>query len=67
MGKLRTLTERDLLAEAMETLGRGEVVDWKSLALLQTLNIASAGRASLVDALEREDEADADLERILGN
>jgi len=67
MSRLRTITERDRLREAAEKLERGEEVDWQQLATLQGIDVANAGRAALLDALDREDEADADIERILGS
>lgn len=65
MNRLRAITERDRLGEAAEKVERGEQVDWPQLAALQGLDTARAGRAALLDALDREDEADADLERII--
>lgn len=65
MDRLRKLTERDRLGEAVAKLEAGEEVDWQRLADLQPLDTVVAGRAALLDALDREDQADADLERIV--
>lgn len=65
--RLRAITGKDRLAEAVEKLERGETVDWKLLNTLQLLDTATAGRAALLDALDREEAADGELERILGD
>lgn len=65
--RLRAITGRDRLAEAVEKLERGETVDWRLLNTLQTLDAAIAGRAALLDALDREAEADADIQRVFGS
>jgi len=67
MSRLRVITERDRLAEAAEQVEQGERVDWSKVATLQALDIAAAGRAALVDALDREAEADAEFEQIFGS
>ena len=67
MSRLRAITERDRLADAAASLERGEAVDWGRLRQLQALDPAVAGRAALNDALDREDEADADIQRVNGS
>ena len=65
MDRLREITERDRLSEVAAALERGEKVDYDRLRQLQAIDLAQAGRAALLDALEREDEADAEFERIV--
>lgn len=67
MSRLRAITERDRLAEAANKLEAGEKPDWGLIARLQQFEPAIAGRAALNDALDREEQADADLARILGD
>ena len=67
MSRLRAITERDRLAEAAAKLEAGEEVDWALVARLQPLDVAIAGRAALNDALDLQDQADGDIERILGD
>lgn len=66
MIRLRTITERDRLAEASTKLEAGEPVDWGLLTRLQTLDLAVAGRAALNDALDCHEEADGNLQGICG-
>jgi hypothetical protein len=67
MGRLRDITARDRLQEASAALERGETVDWRRLATLQALDVAIAGRAALLDALDHEDEQNGKLQGILGD
>ena len=66
MNRLRAMTERDRLGDVVAAIENGEPVDYGKVRQLQTLDVARAGRAALLDALDREDEADADLKRICG-
>ncbi len=66
MSRLRAITERDRLTEAADALERGEAVNWDRLAQLQVLDVARAGRAALLDALDEQEKADGDIERICG-
>ncbi len=65
MSRLRDLTESSRLNEVAEKIERGEDVDWNRVHTLQSLDIARAGRAALLDALDREDEADEQLRELL--
>ena len=66
MSRLRAITERDRIAEATDALERGETVDWQKIAALQANDVVEAGRAALLDALDREDKADEDFGRTAG-
>lgn len=61
MSRLRAITERDRLGPLADQIERGEAVDIPRILALQGLDTAQAGRAALLDALDREDQADADL------
>ena len=66
MSRLRAIAERDRIDEAAAQIEAGETVDWDRLGMLQTLDMVRAGRASLLDALDRTDETDGDIEGICG-
>ena len=54
-------TRLDGIAERIE---QGEDVDWRGGLFLESLDLVRAGRIALVEALEREDEADEQLRRV---
>lgn len=58
------LLENSRLAGAIEQVEKGEEVDWDRLLTLQSLDIARAGELFLIDALEREDEADEQFRQL---
>ena len=58
------LLKNSRIARAIETVEKGGRVDWNRLATLQALDIVRAGQLFLVDALEREDEADEQLRQF---
>lgn len=63
--RLRELTENSRLSEAIKQIEEGTPVNWVQVASLQCLDIATCGRAELLDALDREDQADEDLKEII--
>ena len=60
------MLEESRLAGVIEDVEAGRPVDVKKVETLQALDIARAGQLFLRDALIREDEADAEFERQLG-
>lgn len=60
------ILEESRLAGVIEDVEAGRSVDVKKVETLQALDIARAGQLFLRDALIREDEADAEFERQLG-
>ena len=61
MSRLQKLTERDRLAPVIAQLEQGEDVDIPRVLTLQTLDIAQTGRAAMLDALDQQEKADAQL------
>ena len=53
------------LARAIGELEQGGEVDWIRYRTLRALDAARDGQLAAADALEREEAADADYERIL--
>ena len=66
MSRLRAITKNDRLAGIVERLEHGEPAGMQNLAAVQPFEMARAGRAALLDALDREDEADANAKQLLG-
>lgn len=66
MSKLRELTKRDRVAEAIGKMEIGEQVDWNLLASLQPMDAVVAGRAALNDALDHHEESDELIKGICG-
>lgn len=54
-------TRLDGIAERIE---QGEGVDWRRVLFLGSLDVVRAGRIALVEALQREDEADDQLREL---
>lgn len=67
MNRLRRYLERNRLAELVDKIDAGQAIadDLAKLAAVQPFEAAAAGRAAVVDAIDREDQANADFERTL--
>lgn len=59
--RLRTITERHAarIDELIAKVEKGEPVNWARFGLLSDLEVAAAGPATLLDALERQEVDDA--------
>lgn len=66
MSRLRTITERDRLAPLAEKIAQGEAPAIPRGLALQTLDLAQAGRAALLDALDQQEKADARVVAEIG-
>jgi len=66
MNRLRAITERDRLGDVAEAIENGDDFDLRRVAVLQSFDVARAGRAALLDALEEQDKADERLAGLLG-
>jgi antitoxin (DNA-binding transcriptional repressor) of toxin-antitoxin stability system len=53
------------LSEVIEAVEAGQPVDYSRVARLLALDMAALGRQFVVEALEKEEEADARFEQIL--
>lgn len=60
------ITIPDRIGDAISAMERGEQVDWRKLADLQALDLVRAGRQFVEDAILRDEAANADLERAVG-
>ena len=54
-----------LFEDAMDAVRDGRPVDWRRLALLQDMSTVLDGARYATEAINRDKEADAQLERIL--
>ena len=65
MSRLDGMNATDRIGDVAGQLERGEPVDWGRLPMLQVTDIARAGRAALLDAIDREKEADEQFRQFL--
>ena len=64
MGRLSQFLDKSRTARLIEQVEAGEDVDLKRVLALQALDLARVGELFVLDAMEAEDKADAELERL---
>jgi len=65
MGAVSDALGRSRLTEVIEALENREPVDVQRVAALQSLDLVMAGRAVVLEAMEREDQADEQFRQVL--
>lgn len=60
------ITLPDRIGDAISAMERGEQVDWRKLADLQALDLVRMGRKFVEEAVQRDEDAIAELERMVG-
>lgn len=66
MGRLAQFLDQSRTARLIEQVEQGEAVDVRRVLALQALDVARVGELFVLDAIEAEEEADAECERLAG-